>query len=167
MYHLGYGQLAQGWFGMASGGIVGTGLGMGSPTLIPYAATDFIFAAIGEELGMLGTSAVLLIYLVLIGRGLRVGVERDDAFGKLLATGLTTIVAVQTFVIVGRRHPADPADGHHVAVRFLRRVEPGRELRDPGAPDPGPWPRRPMVTESGRRREPAASDGGEASGSSH
>ena len=101
VYQLGYGQLAQGWFGMASGGIVGTGLGMGSPTLIPYAATDFIFAAIGEELGLLGTSAVLLIYLALIGRGLRVGVERDDAFGKLLATGLTTIVAVQTFVIVG------------------------------------------------------------------
>ena len=74
---------------------------MGSPTLIPYAATDFIFAAIGEELGLLGTSAVLLIYLALIGRSLRVGVERDDAFGKLLATGLTTIVAVQTFVIVG------------------------------------------------------------------
>jgi len=86
---------------MASGGIVGTGLGLGSPTLIPYAATDFIFAAIGEELGLLGTSAVLLIYLALIGRSLRVGVERDDAFGKLLATGLTTIVAVQTFVIVG------------------------------------------------------------------
>ena len=101
VYQLGYGQLAQGWFGMASGGIVGTGLGLGSPTLIPYAATDFIFAAIGEELGLLGTSAVLLIYLALIGRSLRVAVERDDAFGKLLATGLTTIVAVQTFVIVG------------------------------------------------------------------
>jgi cell division protein FtsW (lipid II flippase) len=101
VYQLGYGQLAQGWFGMASGGIVGTGLGLGSPTLIPYASTDFIFAAIGEELGLLGTSAILLIYLALIGRSLRVGVERDDAFGKLLATGLTTIVAVQTFVIVG------------------------------------------------------------------
>ena len=72
---------------------------MGSPTLIPYAATDFIFAAIGEELGLLGTSAVLLIYLALIGRTW--SIERDDAFGKLLATGLTTIVAVQTFVIVG------------------------------------------------------------------
>ena len=101
VYQLGYGQLAQGWFGMASGGIVGTGLGLGSPILIPYAATDFIFAAIGEELGLLGTSALLLIYLALIGRSLRVAVERDDAFGKLLATGLTTIVAVQTFVIVG------------------------------------------------------------------
>ncbi len=101
VYLLGYGQLAQGQFALASGGLVGTGLGLGSPTLIPYAATDFIFAAIGEELGMLGTAGVLLVYLALIGRSLRVGVERTDTFGKLLATGLTTIVAVQTFVIVG------------------------------------------------------------------
>jgi cell division protein FtsW (lipid II flippase) len=101
VYQLGYGQLAQGQFALASGGIVGTGLGQGSPTLIPYASTDFIFAAIGEELGLLGTTAVLLIYLSLIGRSLRVGIERTDAFGTLLATGLTTIVAVQTFVIVG------------------------------------------------------------------
>ena len=101
VYLLGYGQLAQGQFALASGGLVGTGLGLGSPTLIPYAATDFIFAAIGEELGMLVTAGVLLVFLALIGRSLRVGVERTDTFGKLLATGLTTIVAVQTFVIVG------------------------------------------------------------------
>jgi len=101
VYQLGYGQLAQGQFALASGGIVGTGLGQGSPTLIPYASTDFVFAAIGEELGLLGTTAVLLVYLSLIGRSLRVGIERTDAFGTLLATGLTTIVAVQTFVIVG------------------------------------------------------------------
>jgi cell division protein FtsW (lipid II flippase) len=101
VYELGYGQLAQGQFALASGGIVGTGLGQGSPTLIPYAPTDFIFAAIGEELGLLGTASILMVYLSLIGRSLRIGIERTDAFGKLLATGLTTIVAVQTFVIVG------------------------------------------------------------------
>jgi len=101
VYALGFGQLAQGQFALASGGLVGTGLGLGSPTLIPYAATDFIFAAIGEELGLLGTAAILLVFLALIGRSLRVAVERTDAFGTLLATGLTTIVAVQTFVIVG------------------------------------------------------------------
>jgi cell division protein FtsW (lipid II flippase) len=101
VYQLGYGQLAQGQFALASGGIVGTGLGQGSPTLIPYAPTDFIFAAIGEELGLLGTAAILMVYLSLIGRSLRIGIERTDAFGKLLATGLTTIVAIQTFVIVG------------------------------------------------------------------
>ena len=100
-FEQGYGQLAQGWFGMASGGLVGAGLGQGSPWLIQYAATDFIFAAIGEELGLLGTAAVLLLYITLIGRGMRLAIGRTDAFGKVLAAGLTTIFALQTFVIVG------------------------------------------------------------------
>jgi cell division protein FtsW (lipid II flippase) len=97
----GYGQIAQGQFALASGGLVGTGLGRGSPALIPYAATDFIFAAIGEELGFLGTAALLTLYLGLIGRGMRTALQRTDAFGKLLAAGLTTSIALQTFVIVG------------------------------------------------------------------
>ncbi len=97
----GYGQLAQAEFGMASGGIVGTGLGQGSPGLIPFAATDFIFAAIGEELGLLGTTAVLLLVLVLVGKGLRVGLRAPDGFSTLLAVGLSTLVALQAFVIVG------------------------------------------------------------------
>ena len=96
----GYFQLAQGWFAMATGGIVGTGLGQGSPTLIPYVGSDFIFAAFGEELGMIGAFALLLLYLILIARGLRIAMERSDTFGKLLATGLTTILALQTFTIV-------------------------------------------------------------------
>lgn len=96
----GYGQLAQGWFAMATGGIVGTGLGQGSPTLIPYVGSDFIFAAFGEELGMIGAVALLLLYLIVIARGLRIAMERPDTFGKLLATGLTTILALQTFAIV-------------------------------------------------------------------
>jgi cell division protein FtsW (lipid II flippase) len=94
-------QLAQAEFGMATGGLVGAGLGRGSPGIIPYAATDFIFAAIGEELGMLGTAAILLLFVVLVGRGLAVAVRCQDGFGKLLATALSTILAVQTFVIVG------------------------------------------------------------------
>jgi cell division protein FtsW (lipid II flippase) len=101
VHEIGYGQLAQGWFAMASGGLVGTGLGQGSPTLIPYVGSDFIFAAFGEELGMIGAAGLLLLYLVLIGRGLRIAMERTDVFGKLLATGLTTIVALQTFAIAG------------------------------------------------------------------
>jgi cell division protein FtsW (lipid II flippase) len=94
-------QLAQGWFALASGGMVGTGLGLGSPTLIPYVGSDFILAAFGEELGMLGVAAVLLLYLVLVGRGLRVAVERHDSFEKLLAVGLTTLIGLQVFVIAG------------------------------------------------------------------
>ena len=97
----GYGQLAQAWFGMGSGGLVGTWLGRGSPRLIPFAATDFIFAAIGEELGMLGTVAVLLLYVALVGKGLRAALACADPFGRLLATGLSASIALQTFVIVG------------------------------------------------------------------
>jgi cell division protein FtsW (lipid II flippase) len=95
----GYGQLAQSWFALASGGLVGTGLGRGSPDLIPYPASDFILSAFGEELGMLGTAAILLLFIGLIGRGLRVALDREDAFGRLLATGLTTTIALQTFTI--------------------------------------------------------------------
>src|SRR4029077_12527022 len=97
---IGY-QLAQGWFAFASGGMVGTGLGLGSPTFIPYVGSDFILAAFGEELGMLGVAAILLLYLVLIGRGLRIGLERQDTFGKLLAVGLTTVIRVAGFPLPG------------------------------------------------------------------
>ena len=98
---MGYGQVAQAQFGMATGGLVGSGLGLGSPGLIPFASTDFIFAAIGEELGLLGTTVVLLLYVVLVGKGLRVALEQRDGFGQLLATGLATLIGLQTFVIVG------------------------------------------------------------------
>ncbi|MEX0985224.1 MAG: FtsW/RodA/SpoVE family cell cycle protein, partial [Actinomycetota bacterium] len=94
-------QLAQGWFALATGGMVGTGLGLGSPTLIPYPGSDFILAAFGEELGMLGVSALLLGYLVLIGRGLRIALERRDPFESLLAVGLTALLGLQVFVIAG------------------------------------------------------------------
>ncbi len=101
VFKVGYGQVAQAEFGMATGGLVGSGLGQGSPGLIPFAATDFIFAAIGEELGLLGTTAVLLLYVVLVGKGLRIAVEAREGFGQLLAAGLSTLIALQTFVIVG------------------------------------------------------------------
>jgi cell division protein FtsW (lipid II flippase) len=101
VFKQGYGQLAQSQFAMATGGLVGSGLGKGSPGLIPFAATDFIFAAIGEELGLLGSTAVLLLYVVLVGKGLRIALEVRDGFGQLLAVGLATMIAIQTFVIVG------------------------------------------------------------------
>jgi cell division protein FtsW (lipid II flippase) len=101
VFGVGYGQLAQAQFGMATGGLVGAGLGQGSPGLVPFASTDFIFAAIGEELGLLGTTAVLLLYVTLVGKGLRIALETRDGFGQLLATGLATLIGLQTFVIVG------------------------------------------------------------------
>jgi cell division protein FtsW (lipid II flippase) len=94
-------QLAQGQFSLATGGMLGSGLGRGFPYIVPYSWTDFIFAAIGEELGLFGVTAVLLLYVALCARGLRTAVQRTDGFGKLLAAGLTTVIALQTFVIVG------------------------------------------------------------------
>ena len=101
VFEQGYGQLAQSVFALGTGGIAGTGLGQGNPDLIPFVETDFIFSAIGEELGLFGSTAVLLLYLVLIGRGFRAALVRDDGFSKLLAVGLTSVLALQTFVIVG------------------------------------------------------------------
>jgi peptidoglycan glycosyltransferase len=94
-------QPAQAWFAMASGGITGTGLGQGDPTRIPEAKNDFIFAAIGEELGLLGATAVLLAFVLMIGSGLRIAVRAERPFEKLLATGLSTILGVQAFIIIG------------------------------------------------------------------
>jgi cell division protein FtsW (lipid II flippase) len=101
VFDQGYYQLAQAQFGMATGGLVGAGLGRGSPGLIPAAWTDFIFAAIGEELGLFGTVAVLLLFVTLVGKGLKTSLETRDGFGRLLAAGLSAIIAVQAFVIVG------------------------------------------------------------------
>ncbi len=94
-------QVAQAQFAMATGGMVGTGLGQGYPDLIPSVWTDFIFAAFGEELGLFGVTALLLLYVALIGRGFRAALAREDGFSKLLGAGLTTAVALQTFIIVG------------------------------------------------------------------
>jgi cell division protein FtsW (lipid II flippase) len=94
-------QLAQGLFAMATGGIFGQGWNQGRPDFIPFASTDFIFAAFGEELGLLGVTAMLLVYLLMAFRGLRIALAAPDDFGKLLAVGLVTSFALQVFVIVG------------------------------------------------------------------
>jgi peptidoglycan glycosyltransferase len=93
-------QLAQAAFAFAAGGFAGTGLGLGDPGRIPLAQNDFIFAAIGEELGLLGATAVLMSYLLMIGAGLRIASRTDRSFEKLLAVGLTTIFGVQAFIIM-------------------------------------------------------------------
>jgi peptidoglycan glycosyltransferase len=94
-------QLVQGLYAMGSGGTSGTGIGLGSPQKIPAAATDFIFAAVGEELGLMGTVALVTAFLLIVGVGLRIALRADQPFEKLLATGLTVILGVQTFIIVG------------------------------------------------------------------
>lgn len=94
-------QLVTGIFGMAAGGLLGTGLGLGRPDLVPHAESDFIMASIGEELGMVGMFAVLALFLILVSRGIRIGYLGSDDFTKLLAVGLAFVIALQVFIVVG------------------------------------------------------------------
>lgn len=94
-------QIVQSLFGLADGGFTGTGLGRGNPNQVPEAQNDFIFASIGEELGLLGATTILMAYLLMVGAGLRTAIRTERTFEKLLAVGLTTIVGVQAFIIIG------------------------------------------------------------------
>lgn len=94
-------QIAQGIFAMGTGSLSGAGPGLGRPDLIPNASTDFIFAAVGEELGFAGSVAVLAIYAMLAAVGFGISFRSRDTFRKLLAAGLTFVFAVQVFLIVG------------------------------------------------------------------
>lgn len=94
-------QIVQSLFALASGGILGTGLTYGYPNLIPEVHTDFIFAAIGEEMGLLGTVAVLLIYIIVICRSFKIALTTYRPFSALVAAGLAASMALQVFLIVG------------------------------------------------------------------
>ncbi|MGW7429851.1 FtsW/RodA/SpoVE family cell cycle protein [Streptomyces sp. NPDC054861] len=111
-------QLAQSLFAFAAGGMLGTGLGSGHSVLIGFAAkSDFILATAGEELGLVGLTALFLLYALLVARGYRSGLALRDPFGRLLATGLASIVALQVFVIAGGVMGLIPLTG--MAMPFL------------------------------------------------
>ncbi|MDK6787392.1 FtsW/RodA/SpoVE family cell cycle protein [Actinotignum timonense] len=110
-------QVVQGLFGMASGGLFGAGLGRGYPNLVYAAHSDFIYASFAEELGLVGVGAILCIYLLLISRGMRVALESRDGFGKLLASGLSFVLGLQCFIVIGGVTRIIPLTG--LALPFL------------------------------------------------
>ncbi len=96
-----FGQIVQSLYGLAYGGMTGTGLGRGRPDLVPFAESDFIAAALGEELGLTGLMAIILLYAILVSRGLRAALVLRDPFGKLLGMGLAAVLLLQVFIVIG------------------------------------------------------------------
>jgi cell division protein FtsW (lipid II flippase) len=100
-------QNVQGLYSIANGGTWGTGLGKGtfsSPggsQLIPFVNTDFIYSALAQELGLVGAAALVLVYMLFVARGMRIALQVDDGFSKLLAAGLTFGFGLQAFIIIG------------------------------------------------------------------
>jgi len=93
-------QLVQGLYALGSGGVLGAGLDLGSPRYIPAVHTDFVIAAVGEELGLAGTLAVVALFVLLVARGFRVALRARSGFNALLAAGLTSVVALQALIIL-------------------------------------------------------------------
>ena len=104
-------QIAQALYAFANGGVLGTGLGRGFPEYIPAVRTDFVFAAIGEELGIAGVLAVLALFLLFAMRGLRIALRQPADFGMLLAGGITAIFVVQALVIMAGNLALIPITG--------------------------------------------------------
>ena len=96
-----FGQIVEGLYGMAWGGLVGRGLGQGEPWRIPFSYSDYIVAAVGEELGLTGMMAMILLFGLIVERALRTALICRDGFGKLMATGFGIVIALQVFVVIG------------------------------------------------------------------
>ncbi len=145
-------QLVQSQYALASGGIFGSGLGLGDPTNIPLVQTDFVFSAIGEELGLLGTVALLIFYLFFVYRGIRIALDAVDDFSRYLAAGLTAVLGLQAFIIIGGTVGLFPLTGitlpfisyggssllsNFIIVGMLLAIsamKPGRAVAIPGVP---------------------------------
>jgi cell division protein FtsW (lipid II flippase) len=134
-------QLVQSLFALGTGGILGVGWGNGRPDFIPFVQTDFIFAAFGEELGLVGTTAILLCYFLVVGRGFAIAARAETDFGQLLAACLTVIFGLQVFVIVGGVTRLIPLSGltlpfasyggssllaNYILIALLLRISAGR-----------------------------------------
>ncbi len=145
-------QIIEAQFALADGGLTGTGLGEGKPDRIPFVESDFIFAAIGEELGLAGSSAVLMIVLLLVATGLGTAVRADRTFDTLLATGLTTLLGLQAFIICAGIVRVVPLTGitlpfvsyggsslvaNYVLVALLVRISHEARVRELGAASRG------------------------------
>jgi cell division protein FtsW (lipid II flippase) len=100
-------QLVKSLYSIGHGGFGGAGLGKGTFTstdghqLIPYVNSDFIYSALAQELGLIGAAALMLVFMLFVARGMKIALQADDGFSKLLAAGLTFGFALQTFIIVG------------------------------------------------------------------
>lgn len=110
-------QIVQGIIALSSGGILGAGLGLGHPAFVPVAQSDMVFTALGEEFGLAGLFGILGLYLFIIYRGYRIAIESSDPFSKLLASGLTSIFAIQTLIIVAGNMKFLPLTG--IPLPFL------------------------------------------------
>jgi cell division protein FtsW (lipid II flippase) len=104
-------QPVQSWYALGSGGIAGTGLGLGQPWQVPLASTDYMFTSIAEELGLVGSIGIIAAFMLFVGGAFRIAVDAVRPFTKLFAAGLATIVGLQSFLIIGGATRVIPLTG--------------------------------------------------------
>lgn len=112
-------QIMNSFFALNAGGWTGSGLGLGYPTNIPLVVSDFVYSAIAEELGFMGTAAIIVLYLLLFFAGMRIVIESENDFEKLLGVGFTTMLAIQVFVNIGGVIKLIPLTG--ITLPFISR----------------------------------------------